>query len=58
MTVSPPKFLVLNDSRVASYVQELEKAIKMGASLVMTVIPNNKGDHYAGIILQPDYSMF
>ena len=53
MTVSAPRFFVLNDSRVASYVQELEKAIKMGASLVMTVIPNNKGDHYAGIILSP-----
>merc|ERR1719323_301032 len=49
MTVSAPRFFVLNDSRVASYVQELEKAIKMGSSLVMTVIPNNKGDHYAAI---------
>merc|ERR1712133_325049 len=44
-----PKVFTLPDNRPASYIQELDKIIQMKPSIIMAVIPNNKGDHYAAI---------
>ena len=42
MTVKAPKEFKLADNRPATYVQTLDQVIKMGPSLVMVIIPNNK----------------
>ena len=42
MTVGPPKEFKLTDNRPATYVQTLDQVLKMGPSIVMVVIPNNK----------------
>ena len=42
MTVGNPKEFKLTDNRPATYVQTLDQVIKMGPSIVMVVIPNNK----------------
>merc|ERR1719322_172885 len=49
MKMGEPKVFTLPDNRPASYIQELEKVIKMNPAIIMVVIPNNKGDHYAAI---------
>jgi len=49
MTVGNPKEFKLTDNRPATYVQTLDQVIKMGPSIIMVVIPNNKGDHYAAV---------
>ena len=42
MTVGAPKEFKLTDNRPATYVQTLDQVLKMGPSIVMVVIPNNK----------------
>ena len=42
MTVKNPKEFKLADNRPATYVQTLDQVIKMGPSIVMVIIPNNK----------------
>ena len=42
MSVDNPKEFKLTDNRPATYVQTLDQVIKMGPSIVMVVIPNNK----------------
>ena len=42
MTVGNPKEFKLTDNRPATYVQTLDQVIKMGPSIIMVVIPNNK----------------
>ena len=47
MIIGKPKTFELLDNRPATYIQTLDKVIDMKPSIVMVVIPNNKGDHYA-----------
>ena len=42
MKMGEPKVFTLPDNRPASYIQELEKVIKMNPAIIMVVIPNNK----------------
>jgi len=49
MTMGNPKVFTIPDNRPASYITELDKIIAMNPSIIMAVIPNNKGDHYAAI---------
>jgi len=49
MTMGNPKTFMLTDNRPATYIQQLDQVIDMKPSIVMIVIPNNKGDHYAAI---------
>merc|ERR1711973_1052694 len=49
MTMGNPKVFTIPDNRPASYITELDKIIQMKPSIIMAVIPNNKGDHYAAI---------
>ena len=41
------KTFELSDTRPATYIQTLDRVIDMKPLIVMVVIPNNKGDHYA-----------
>merc|ERR1719260_72120 len=47
MSMGSPKVFMLNDNRPATYIQTLDRVIDMKPLIVMVVIPNNKGDHYA-----------
>jgi len=47
--ISNPKMVMLPDNRPASYIKELDAVCKMEPQLIMCVIPNNKGDHYAAV---------
>ena len=49
MIIGKPKTFELLDNRPATYIQTLDKVIDMKPSIVMVVIPNNKGDHYAAV---------
>jgi len=49
MTMGAPKIFSLTDNRPATYIQQLDQVIDMKPSIVMVVIPNNKGDHYAAV---------
>jgi len=49
MVIGKPKTFELLDNRPATYIQTLDKVIDMKPSIVMVVIPNNKGDHYAAV---------
>ena len=49
MTMGAPKTVVLIDNRPATYIQSLDKVINMKPSIVMVMIPNDKGDHYAAV---------
>jgi len=49
MTMGSPKTFMLPDSRPANYIQQLDKVIDMKPSIVMVVIPNDKGEHYAAV---------
>merc|ERR1712236_50897 len=44
-----PKIFSLTDNRPATYIQQLDQVIDMKPAIVMIVIPNNKGDHYAAV---------
>jgi len=46
---SQPKPFALASNRPADYIQMLDKVIEMKPDIVMVVIPNNKGDHYAAV---------
>ena len=43
MTMGNPKVFTIPDNRPASYITELDKIIQMKPSIIMAVIPNNKG---------------
>merc|ERR1719244_833739 len=47
MVMGKPKTFELTDNRPATYIQTLDRVIDMKPLIVMVVIPNNKGDHYA-----------
>jgi len=47
MVFGKPKLFELIDNRPATYIQMLDRVIEMKPVIVMVVIPNNKGDHYA-----------
>lgn len=49
MTMGSPKTFMLTDNRPATYIQQLDKVIDMKPAIVMVVIPNDKGDHYAAV---------
>merc|ERR1712096_161481 len=49
MIIGQPKTFELTDNRPATYIQTLDRVIDMKPSIVMIVIPNNKGDHYAAV---------
>ena len=49
MTMGAPKTVVLIDNHPATYIQSLDKVIDMKPLIVMVVIPNDKGDHYAAV---------
>merc|ERR1719481_1578393 len=46
---STPKTFTLASNRPADYIQMLDKVIEAKPDIVMVVIPNNKGDHYAAV---------
>jgi len=49
MTMGAPKVFALIDNRPATYIQQLDKVIDMKPAIVLVVIPNDKGDHYAAV---------
>merc|ERR1712142_1134423 len=49
MSFGAPKGFAIVDNRTASYVTALNQAIAANPSIVMIVIPNNKGEHYAAV---------
>ena len=49
MTMNKPKMFPLPDNRPATYIQALDRVIECNPSIVMVVVPNNKGDHYAAV---------
>ena len=49
MTMNKPKMFPLPDNRPATYIQALDRVIECNPSIVMIVVPNNKGDHYAAV---------
>ena len=49
MKFGNPKIVAIADNRPATYVQALNQVIPLKPSIVMVVIPNNKGEHYAAI---------
>merc|ERR1719348_863584 len=49
MVLGMPKVMEIPDNRCATYIQNLDKAIAMKPQIVMVVIPNNKGEHYAAV---------
>ena len=49
MKLAKPKMVALPDNRPSTFLASLDTVIGMSPQLVMTVVPNNKGDHYAAI---------
>jgi len=49
MTIKPPKMSGINDYRASTYLTSLDKVLELKPELVMVVVPNNKGEHYAAI---------
>merc|ERR1712098_90818 len=49
MKLSAPKTISLPDNKPSTYLAALDKILEMSPQLVMVVVPNNKGDHYATI---------
>merc|ERR1719322_1072755 len=49
MVLGMPKVMEIPENRCATYIQNLDKAIAMKPQIVMVVIPNNKGEHYAAV---------
>jgi len=49
MVMKGPKVFEIPDNRTATYIQQLDKAVALNPQLVMVVIPNNKGEHYAAV---------
>merc|ERR1712112_564610 len=49
MVMKGPKVFEIPDNRTATYIQQLDKAVVLNPQLVMVVIPNNKGEHYAAV---------
>jgi len=49
MTIKAPKLFSISDYRAATYLASLDKVLELQPQLVMVVVPNNKGEHYAVI---------
>jgi len=49
LALANPKHFILPDSRAATYIQQLDVVLETKPQIVMVVIPNDKGDHYAAI---------
>jgi len=47
--MNKPKMFPLPDNRPATYIQALDRVIECNPSIVMIVVPNNKGDHYSAV---------
>jgi len=49
LTMAAPKTHMLTDNRPATYIQKLDIVLNDKPQIVMVVIPNDKGDHYAAV---------
>jgi len=49
MTIKPPKMIGISDYKPSTYLTSLDKVLDLKPELVMVVVPNNKGEHYAVI---------
>jgi len=49
MTIKAPKYVPVSDNKPATYLNALDGILGMSPQLVMVVVPNNKGDHYATV---------
>jgi len=49
MMIKPPNTFCTQDNKPATYLKTLDSVLDQGPQLVMVVVPNNKGDHYAVI---------
>jgi len=49
MTMAKPKMISLPDNKPSTYLSALDKLLEVSPQMVMVVVPNNKGDHYATI---------
>ena len=49
LTMAVPKSHMLTDNRPATYIQKLDVVLNDKPQIVMVVIPNDKGDHYAAV---------
>jgi len=49
LTMAAPKTHMLTDNRPATYIQKLDVVLNEKPQIVMVVIPNDKGDHYAAV---------
>jgi len=49
LTMAAPKTHMLTDNRPATYIQKLDIVLNEKPQIVMVVIPNDKGDHYAAV---------
>merc|ERR1719411_794110 len=47
--MAAPKTHMLTDNRPATYIQKLDIVLNEKPQIVMVVIPNDKGDHYAAV---------
>ena len=49
MVIKPPKIYAIGEYKPATYLSILDKVLQGGPELVMVVVPNNRGEHYAAI---------
>ena len=49
MMIKPPNTFCIQDNKPATYLKTLDSVLDQGPQLVMLVVPNNKGEHYAVI---------
>merc|ERR1712112_655730 len=49
MTMAKPKMVSVPDNKPSTYLSALDKLLDISPQMVMVVVPNNKGDHYATI---------
>merc|ERR1740131_810199 len=47
--IKPPNTFCIQDNKPATYLKTLDSVLDQGPQLVMVVVPNNKGEHYAVI---------
>merc|ERR1719168_56283 len=47
--MAKPKMISLPDNKPSTYLSALDKLLEVSPQMVMVVVPNNKGDHYATI---------
>merc|ERR1740131_691492 len=47
--IKPPNTFCIQDNKPATYLKTLDSVLDQGPQLVMVVVPNNRGEHYAVI---------